>query len=131
MSKTTDTALGQRLSEQELCPADLLAGQEAAFARDIARLRSWRSEFVAVDCPACNSAARQPLFVKFGFEFARCATCRTIYMTPRPSSAIMAAYYANSENYAFWANHIFPASEAARRDKIHKPGLERVTGYCD
>ena len=40
----------------------------------------------------------------------------------------MADYYANSENYAYWAKHIFPASEAARREKIHKPWLERVVG---
>ncbi len=42
----------------------------------------------------------------------------------------MAEYYAHSENYAFWAKHIFPASEAARREKIHKPALDRVAGYC-
>ena len=29
----------ERLSEQELCPDKLLAGQEAAFARDIKRLQ--------------------------------------------------------------------------------------------
>ncbi len=131
MSEATDTALGEPLSEQELCPADLLAGQEAAFARDVARLQNRRSEFVAVNCPACSDAARQPFFAKFDFDFVSCTACRTIYMTPRPSPAVMAAYYADSENYAFWATHIFPASEAARREKIHKPWLERVIGYCD
>jgi len=40
-------------------------------------------------------------------------------MSPRPSPEVMAAYYGDSENYRFWAEHIFPASEAARRDKIH------------
>ena len=43
----------------------------------------------------------------------------------------MAHYYANSESYAYWAQHIFPSSEAARREKIHKPWLERVIGHCD
>ena len=42
-------------------------------------------------------------------------------MAPRPSEAVMADYYAHSENYAYWAKHIFPASESVRRDKIHKP----------
>lgn len=131
MSETTTAALGDRLSEKELCPDDLLAGQEDAFARDIARLQKRRDEFVTVDCPSCDSAARRPAFAKYGFEFANCMDCATIYMTPRPSPAVMASYYANSENYAFWATHIFPASEAARREKIHKPWLERVIGYCD
>jgi 2-polyprenyl-3-methyl-5-hydroxy-6-metoxy-1,4-benzoquinol methylase len=131
MTEIVPDALGAPLSESELCPEDLLAGQEAAFARDIARLQARRGEFVTVDCPACGGAKREFAFAKFGFDFRRCADCRTIYMSPRPSPAVMAAYYASSENYAYWAKHIFPASEAARREKIHKPWLERVTQYCD
>jgi 2-polyprenyl-3-methyl-5-hydroxy-6-metoxy-1,4-benzoquinol methylase len=131
MTEIATEALDERLSEKELCPADLLAGQEAAFARDIERLQARRAEFVAVDCPACGSATRQPEFAKLGFDFQRCTECRTIYMTPRPSPAVMAAYYSGSENYAYWAEHIFPASEAVRREKIHRPWLERVTQYCD
>lgn len=77
-------ALGSALSEKELCPDDLLAGQEAAFARDIGRLQARRSEFVEVDCPACGSAARRPAFSKLGFAFASCLGCETIYMTPAP-----------------------------------------------
>jgi SAM-dependent methyltransferase len=38
----------------------------------------------------------------------------------------MASYYDNSENYRYWAEHIFPASEASRREKIHRPMLEYV-----
>jgi 2-polyprenyl-3-methyl-5-hydroxy-6-metoxy-1,4-benzoquinol methylase len=131
MGDTQATALGAPLSEAELCPADLLAGQEAAFARDIARLRIRRGEFVAVDCPACGGVERRPAFAKFGFDFVGCADCGTIYMSPRPSPAVMGAYYASSENYAYWAKHIFPASEAARREKIHKPWLERVRAYAE
>jgi SAM-dependent methyltransferase len=123
-------AIGVPLSEHELCPDDLLAEQEAAFARDIARLRARRDEFVAVDCPACGGAERHAAFTKFGFDFTTCGGCATIYMTPRPSPEIMADYYAHSENYAYWATHIFPASEAARREKIHRPWLERVIAYC-
>src|SRR5258708_24846702 len=83
--------LEERLSEKELCPEDLLAGQEAAFARDIARLQARRTEFVAVVCPCCARADARPAFSKFGFEFARCFDCGTIYMTPRPSPPLMAA----------------------------------------
>lgn len=123
--------LGARLSESELCPADLLAGQEAAFARDIARLHARASEFVAVDCPACAGEVSAPAFEKYGFAFRGCAACKTIYMSPRPAPVVMADYYSNSENYAYWAAHIFPASEASRREKIHRPWLERVTGICE
>lgn len=120
----------ERLSESELCPEDLLAAQEAAFARDIARLHGRAGEFVEVACPACAGQGRRFAFAKFGFDFQQCAACETLYMSPRPSAAVMADYYANSENYAFWAAHIFPASEAARRKKIHEPWFARVLDYC-
>lgn len=125
------TSIGEPLSEKELCPEDLLAEQEAAFARDIERLQARRDEFVAVPCPACQNTASEGAFSKFSFDFVRCVDCATLYMSPRPSVSVMSDYYANSENYAYWAEHIFPASEASRREKIHKPWLERVVSYCD
>ncbi len=131
MSTQGGIELGERLSEKELCPEDLLAGQEAAFARDIARLHAREDEFREVPCPACGADEAAPAFEKFGFRFAACRNCGTLYMTPRPSPAVMADYYANSENYAYWAKYIFPSSEASRREKIHKPWFERVIGYCD
>jgi 2-polyprenyl-3-methyl-5-hydroxy-6-metoxy-1,4-benzoquinol methylase/ribosomal protein S27E len=120
----------EKLSEQELCPDALLAGQEAAFARDIARLQSRKNEFVAVDCPACRHHNSPSIFSKFGFDYLKCPECRTIYMSPRPSPQVMASYYANSENYRYWAEHIFPASEAARREKINRPWLQRILEIC-
>jgi 2-polyprenyl-3-methyl-5-hydroxy-6-metoxy-1,4-benzoquinol methylase len=121
----------QKLSEKELCPSELLAGQEAAFARDIARLQARRDEFVRVPCPACGAEDGARAFEKFTFQYCRCPRCRTLFMNPRPGPQLMAAYYADSENYRFWAEHIFPASEDVRREKIHRPRLARVLGYCE
>jgi SAM-dependent methyltransferase len=126
-----ETTLGEPLSEHELCPDELLAGQEAAFARDLVRLHARRAEFVDVACPACAAHRARAIFEKTGFTFRRCDTCSTIYMSPRPSPAVMADYYAHSENYAYWATHIFPASEPSRREKIHKPRLTRILDFCD
>jgi len=119
-----------RLSEEELCPSELLAGQEAAFARDIARLQQRLDEFVAVVCPGCGQDDSSYEFSKHRFEYRTCHGCGTLYMSPRPSPDVMNSYYSNSENYQFWAKHIFPASEDSRREKLHKPWLERVTGFC-
>lgn len=123
--------IGDRLSESELCPEDLLQLQEEAFARDIERIHARANEFVEVVCPACEKTTHTHAFVKYGFTFQRCDGCRTIYMSPRPSEAVMADYYGNSENYAVWAKYVFPATEASRREKIHRPWLQRVTAYCD
>jgi SAM-dependent methyltransferase len=121
----------ERLSEAELCPPELLQGQEEAFGRDIERLQSRRDEFVTVACPACEVDEPEPAFEKHTFSYVRCARCRTLYMSPRPSPEVMSAYYSGSENYAYWAERIFPASEAARREKVNKPWLERIRGYCE
>lgn len=130
-TKAQELSIGVPLSESELCPPNLLSEQEAAFQRDIARMLARRNEFVAEPCPACNSNATNPAFEKFGFSFSRCANCETIYMLPRPSEAVMADYYSNSENYAYWAKHIFPTSESTRREKIHKPWLDRISELCE
>ncbi|HEY0833520.1 MAG TPA: class I SAM-dependent methyltransferase [Azospirillum sp.] len=128
---SASTGLGAPLSEKELCPDELLGAQEAAYRRDIDRLLARRAEFVAVPCPACGGTDGAFAFEKFTLSFQRCAACRTLYMSPRPSPAVMGDYYANSENYKYWAEHIFPASEASRREKIHKPWLARVVELCE
>ncbi|MHC5025728.1 MAG: class I SAM-dependent methyltransferase [Planctomycetota bacterium] len=131
MTEATATP-SERLSERELCPDQLIAGQEAAFARDVARLLERRDAFVAVPCPACGAdpASSAPGFSKMGFTWLDCTVCRTLYMSPRPTPPVMADYYAHSENYAYWARHIFPGTEDARREKINRPWLDRIAACC-
>ena len=123
------TAPKEKLSEKELCPDELLGGQEEAFRRDVARLQARRHEFVQVPCPACGMTYHEYTLEKFSFKYVTCSACATLYMNPRPSPTVMASYYDNSENYRYWADHIFPASEAARRDKVQRPWLQRVLDY--
>lgn len=130
-SPAEDPSLGSRLSEKELCPDSLLEGQEAAFARDVQRLLARSDEFVEVACPTCKGFSCDVAFEKSGFTYQSCRECATIYMSPRPSPSAMGDYYSNSENYAYWAKYIFPASEASRREKICMPWLDRVIGICD
>lgn len=83
---------------------------------------------VLVARPACGTDVPVSVFEKCGFSFQRCPTCRTVYMSRQPSEAAIADYCTNSESPAYWAKHIFPASEASRRENIHNPLLDRVTG---
>lgn len=113
------------LAEGELCPPELLAEQEAAYARDCARLRA-RATLAPAACPACGGDDPRPGFDKDGFTWVRCAGCATHYMSPRPSPADLGEHYATSEAYRIWAERIFPASEAARREKVQRPRLARL-----
>jgi 2-polyprenyl-3-methyl-5-hydroxy-6-metoxy-1,4-benzoquinol methylase len=123
--------IGEPLSVDDLCPEDLLEAWEQAFTRDVERLRNARDQIVDVDCPACDGANHEQAFEKYGFSYVRCEDCRTLFMTPRPSERLMADFYANSDHYAFWSTHIFPATDAARRDKIHSAWLENVLALCE
>lgn len=131
MSDDITYELGDQISEKELCPENLLSLQEQAFARDIKRLLIKKELFVEVTCPACGEIESKECFSKEGFHYKSCNFCNTIFMSPRPSEEVMTDYYKNSENYAFWAEHIFPLSENSRREKIHKPWVNRVVKYCD
>jgi SAM-dependent methyltransferase len=115
----------------DIRPAELRLLQEQAYARDLERLRKRLPEFVHVVCPACAKDDPRAAFEKYGFSFQHCPHCRTLYMCPRPTPEIMSSYYGDSENYRFWAKHIFPASEANRRERIHRPMLEYVVAACE
>src|SRR5215831_2468189 len=119
------------MREEDIRPEQLRRGQVEAYERDIAKLRKRVGEFVAVACPACGADDCDFAFEKFTFQFKECRRCETIYMSPRPTPEIMGAYYGDSENFKFWAKHIFPASEGARREKIHRPMLDFICAVCD
>ncbi len=74
---------GEKLSEHELRPDELLVGQEPAYARDMERMLRRANEFVTVPCPACSSNACRPAFEQIGFHFQTCTVCETIYVSPR------------------------------------------------
>lgn len=115
----------------DIRPTELRHLQEQAYARDLERLRKRLPEFVQVNCPACAGDRSRAAFEKYGFAFRRCDDCRTLYMSPRPTPEVMASYYGNSDNYRFWAEHIFPQSEANRREKIHRPMLDYLVAACE
>lgn len=104
--------------------------QQSAFSRDLERLHSQLDRFVAVACPACGSTHQTPAFEKYRCRFVHCANCRTLYMSPRPTPEVMHDYYSHSENYRIWAKHIFPASEARRRESLCRPLLDAILDTC-
>ncbi len=62
--------------------------------------------------------------------YSECIPCGTIFTNPRPGHSILKEYYASSENYKFWAEKIFPATEAVRKQKIFIPRAELLEALC-
>lgn len=118
------------LKEAEIRPDELMKGQAERLANDVRRLMRHKEQFVAVPCPACDSRLSQPAYAKYELQFVTCAGCQTVYASPRPRPEHMDEYYSHSENYAYWNQYIFPASESARREKIFKPRVRKVLELC-
>ena len=97
---------------------------------DVGRLLTRCGEFVEVTCPACGSSDKKPKYVKNGLRYMTCTQCQTFYVTPRPPPAVLDWFYSGSPNYAYWNEHIFPASEAARRERIFVPRVDRLVEIC-
>lgn len=118
------------LKESEIRPDTLMKGQAERFENDIRRLLEHKQHFVDVACPACGGAKRRRAFEKYELSYVVCSSCETMYISPRPPPDVLAAYYATSENYAYWNKYIFPASEESRREKIMRPRAERIADIC-
>ena len=121
----------ENFSEADIRPDDLLRGHAERYAADIARLFAHKNEFVCVPCPACSAKESRLAFEKLELTYVICTECETMYVNPRPTPELLGMYYAQSENYAYWNKYIFPASEAARRERIFRPRAERVAKICD
>lgn len=119
------------LKVNDIRPDDLQAAFRIELKKDFDMLRSWRSQFVEVDCPACGSRHRSKVYTYEGFDFQRCDECRTQYMSPRPTSELLAKYYSISANYAFFAEHFYPATKETRRQRIFAPRADRVRALCE
>lgn len=126
MSRSPTTAL----RETDIRPDHLMRAQAERFAADIRRLLARRAEFVRVACPACGADEAVRAFEKYELSYMVCSRCGTMYINPRPSPALLAWYYATSENYAYWNQHIFPASEEARRANLFRPRAQRLAEIC-
>lgn len=119
-----------QLREEEIRPQALMAEQQRRFSNDIARLLKSRAAFVEVSCPACEGTRRAPAWTKYELSYVTCLDCQTVYISPRPPPPVLDDYYRHSENYAYWNDVIFPASETARREKLFKPRAERLVEIC-
>lgn len=117
-------------SEQQIRPIKLTEKHRIAILKDIGRLLSRYEEFVHVPCPACGADDASPKFEKYGINYVECTQCRTFYVSPRPTPDLLTWFYQGSANYAYWNDVVFPASEAARREHIFVPRVDRLLELC-
>jgi hypothetical protein len=116
----------QDVLELEIKPDNLLAEYYALTEQAVKRRLAVASELRPVPCPGCGSSKSERAFEKFNLTYRQCRDCASLYVSPRPSEAALADYYRHSPAARFWREHILPATEAARREKIIEPRAQWV-----
>jgi SAM-dependent methyltransferase len=85
-----------------------------------------REQFLQVNCPACNSQAYIPEFIKNGFEYVTCSGCRTLFARTRPPLTSLNQFYTQSASSTYWVNEFFKPVAQARREKIFRPRAQFI-----
>ena len=118
------------MKEQDIRPQELLERYVELSAQDAKKYFS-NVERRDVPCVACGAKNAIHQFSKYGFDYAICNKCDTLYQTPRPSPDAFEQFYCDSESSNYWANVFFPAVAEIRREKIVKPKVEDLSSLCD
>ena len=84
-----------------------------------------------ISCVASGEAESSHQIDKFGFSYALCENCGTLFQNPRPDIAAFEAFYRQSESSRYWAEEFFPAVAEVRREKIFRPRVDRLAGMCE
>jgi SAM-dependent methyltransferase len=115
------------MREDDIRPQALLDEFFAHLERDADRLAARRAEFIPVACAFCGSDADADVaFEKDGFSYVECASCGSLYCSPRPTAATLTAWMADSAAVRFWSTHFYRQTAVARREQIYRPRAEQV-----
>lgn len=83
-----------------------------------------------IPCVACGAERLAREFEKNSFTYSSCQDCGTLFQSPRPPIAAFEAFYRDSVSSRYWAEEFFPAVAEARREKIFRPRVERLSSLC-
>jgi hypothetical protein len=81
-------------------------------------------------CYACGHGVHGHKFSKIDFEYRECEICHTLFLSPRPTIAILREFYAKSEGLKFWNSKIMQDTDA-RKKHIFDPRVRWVLSTCD
>lgn len=114
----------QDLVDLEIRPGRLLEEFQALTKSSVAALL--RGSLVEVLCQGCGGAASSVAFEKLGLTYRLCASCASVFVSPRPTAAALSAYAQSSPAATFWRERILRETLAARLDKLVRPRTEWV-----
>ena len=118
------------MKESEIRPEALFARYLELVRQSGAELLQSSGEFVSVSCPGCGAEDSETVLKKEGFQHELCGSCGSLFVSPRPSPALLDRYYGESEAVRFWRTHFFKETAEARREKMFRPRAEEVVALA-
>lgn len=114
------------LLELEIKPDSLLAEFSRLTATSVKSLLVPHAT-QEVPCPGCSRSDSDLAFGKFSLSYRSCRHCGSVFVSPRPTQAVLDEYYRTAPAPMFWREHILPATELVRAVKIARPRAEWVS----
>jgi hypothetical protein len=103
------------LNEADIRPPALMSEFKRLSIHDAAEYFADVNKREAVPCPACDAPDGEPVFNRYDFLYNRCRACGSVYVSPRPTDAALADYYAHSRASRFRVEHFSRDTARARR----------------
>ncbi|MBI3899044.1 MAG: class I SAM-dependent methyltransferase [Gammaproteobacteria bacterium] len=119
------------IKEHEIRPRAIFDEYLRISKADIPKFFSNTDQFVKVSCPACGIPEQHAEFVKHGFRYVSCPGCDSLYVSPRPTAAMIDRFYRDSESSRYWAEVFFPSTAEARRTQIFEPRAQMISAIVE
>jgi len=113
------------LSRDSIQPPEMLARYFELLSSDVAELILNRP-LVDVGCPVSGELSRRETFEKLGLRFNKSQKYGNVYISPRPTSEDLRAFYFESRARAFWLNEVWNETRDQRISKVIVPQLEWI-----
>jgi len=113
------------MNVESIRPDALLRQYVQLSNRDGKKFRIIKS-YKEIKCIACQKKSNSFAFQKKGYTYKQCQSCRSLYLSPRPSARDFSRFYKNSESEKFWSEKFFPAVEEIRRKQIFLPRVKTI-----
>lgn len=114
----------QELLDLEIRPEGLFGQYHERLARDLGE--RWAGGLREVPCPGCASRNAAPVFTRGLARYCECATCGSLFVSPRASESATIDFYRHAPSAQFWRERVWPETEAVRREKIVQPRADWV-----
>lgn len=106
------------LHESDIRPASLMSEFKKLSVEEARAFFADASLLVEVPCPACGHTENAKVFEKEGFAYNKCPSCKSVFVSPRPSAEALAEYYRDSKAIHFRVEQLARDTADARRTHL-------------